>query len=297
MATLSRRQMIGAALSTGFGMTFGANLTKADDLQDGDFKQEVIRLLAEQRPDWTVDPTEDPTSIRIDHNLLSLSNIFRVVEHRPAADRQKAILDFFDSVLLAENRSAAATDISYADAKPRLYPQIIPNEFKDVIKDLVARPFFVDLSVGFALDNGVKYELIHERALKAWGVDPQSLERDAMANLDTLAASQTLEPKRRQQGAYAVCDTTDGYAAARILLPAFMKRLRTALEAPQICVAIPNRDFLLAWTPDFALRTRFAAQVEEDAASRDHPFTDALFMSDETGIRLMDAGELADHGR
>ena len=118
-----------------------------------------------------------------------------------------------------------------------------------------------------------------------------------MFNLERLAAGQAIEPKRKADGAYALCGTDDGYAAARILCPSFMARLRDTLGSPTICVGIPNRDFLVAWTPDFELRRRFATQVADDAAGRDDPFNDSLFVSSESGVRLMNPQELADHGR
>lgn len=76
-----------------------------------------------------------------------------------------------------------------------------------------------------------------------------------------------------------------------------MTRVREALKTPVVFAAIPNRDFLVTWTPDFSKRENFAGLVSRDLHEKPHPLTDALFVVSDQGVRLADAGELADHGR
>jgi uncharacterized protein YtpQ (UPF0354 family) len=98
-------------------------------------------------------------------------------------------------------------------------------------------------------------------------------------------------------GAFVAVSTTHGYDAARLLLPHFMRRVREALNASLIFAGIPNRDFLVAWTPDFAPRWGFATKIAQDFQSRPHPLTGALFASNDSGVRLADSAAMRDHGR
>jgi len=58
-----------------------------------------------------------------------------------------------------------------------------------------------------------------------------------------------------------------------------MRRVRQTLNTSLVFACIPNRDFLVAWTPDFAQRRAFATQIAQDFRARPHPLADALFAS------------------
>lgn len=51
--------------------------------------------------------------------------------------------------------------------------------------------------------------------------------------------------------------------AARLLLPAFRSHI-----ADFVYAGIPNRDFLLLWSRDFAVHARFVAQIKKGAQTR-----------------------------
>lgn len=71
-----------------------------------------------------------------------------------------------------------------------------------------------------------------------------------------------------------------------------MRRLRAAL-GDILIVGIPNRDFLVAWTPDFAGRAGFVAQISRDMQRRPHPRTDELFVATTDGVRPATRAETA----
>lgn len=270
----------------------------ADDLQDGGFRQQVIALLASRHPEWTVVPEADPAMMTIASTHISLNNIYLRVQGMPSERREEEIVSFAENSMHGSRAGAAADNIQYPAAQERLRPQIVPDEYKRAVQDLVCRQLFAGVSLAYALDDEKSYQFLRQPTLSGWHATQDEIEARAIANLETLSASLPLEAKRRlNQKAYAIVNTFDGYDAARLLLPNFMARLRATLEAPRVFVGIPNRDFLVAWTPDFRGRQGFALKLREDAVSRPHSLTDALFTSSEAGVALATPEEMRDHGR
>lgn len=131
-------------------------------------------------------------------------------------------------------------------------------------------------------------------------IDDRAIEfsEKCVRSASIFSASIPLEAKGRlNQKGYVIVDTHDGYDAVRLLLPNFMARLRTTLEVLRVFAGIPNRDFLVAWTPDFAARKGFALKLREDVLVRNHPLTDALFTSSDAGVALATPEEMRDHAR
>jgi uncharacterized protein YtpQ (UPF0354 family) len=270
----------------------------ADELQDGGFRSRVIALLARRHPDWTVVPEADPAMMTIASTHISLNNLYLRVRGMPSDQREEEIVSFVENSMQATRAGAAADNVPYPAAEGRLRLQIVPDEYKRAVQDLVCRPFFEGLSVDYALDDAKSYQLLRQPTLDGWHVGQDEIEARAIANLEAASVSVPLEAKRRlNQRAYAIVNTSDGYDAVRLLLPNFMARLRATLEAPRVFVGIPSRDFLVAWTPDFAGRKGFALKLREDAVIRNHPLTDMLFSSSEAGVALATPEEMSDHGR
>jgi len=245
-----------------------------------------------------VAPEADPAKIAIASTHISLNNIYLRVQGMPWDRREQEIVSFVENSMQATRPGAAAHNLSYPAAQERLRPQIVPDEYKAAARDLVCRPLFAGLSLAYAIDDEKAYQLLRQPTLDGWHVTQDEIETRAIANLETLSASIPLEAKRGlNQHGYIIVDTHDGYDAVRLLLPDFMARLRATLDVPRVFVGIPNRDFLVAWTPDFVGRKGFALKLREDVLIRDHPLTDALFTSSGSGVALATAEEMRDHAR
>lgn len=298
MAHYSRRKVLSTTCVGPLALILMRKSALADDLQEGGFKQQVVALLARHHPEWTIVPEADPATITIAKTHISLTNIYLRVRGWPLAEQEKEIVSFVENSMHATRAGAAADDVAYSAAEGRLRVQIVPDEYKRAAQDLVCRPFFAGLSVAYALDDAKSYQLLRQPTLNAWNMAQENIEPRAIANLEALSASLPLQAKRgSRQGAYVIVSTSDGYDAARLLLPSFMARLRAALQVPRVLAGIPNRDFLVAWTPDFSGRQGFAAKIREDSVNRNHPLTDALFASTEAGVALATPDEMRDHGR
>ncbi len=267
---------------------------QADPLADGSFAQHVIALLAAAHPDWTVVPGDDPLSLRIGSVSVSLRNIALQVQQLPADQRDPQIVAFIEHGLAPALDGTATFDT----VRPALRVQLEPLDYLQTVPTIVHTEFMAGLMSVYAVDQEYRYATVLQPQFDSWHLPRATVEQAAVANLQARADQLAVEPARHTGGGtYYTSNVADGYDAARLLLPGFMTRVRQALGTPTVFAAIPNRDFLVAWTPDFSKRTAFAALVTRDIHIQPHPLTDALFVVSEQGTRLADATELADHGR
>lgn len=74
------------------------------------------------------------------------------------------------------------------------------------------------------------------------------------------------------------CETKDGFAATRVLLPDLMATWAERLPGRMV-IGIPNRDFLIAFSDrDPQHVATLARQVRRDAKRREHPLTPELLV-------------------
>jgi uncharacterized protein YtpQ (UPF0354 family) len=292
---VSRRTIL-RLLSASAALALVSTRAVSDTLLEDTFKQTVIALLNRRYPEWQVDPGTNPQTIKIGSSEIYLDNIYRHVRDLPSAQRDDEIVAFMERALT--EREASTDKSEFASASNLIRPQIVPADYLEQAGDLVHRAFLAGLLVAYALDDKERYELIRQSNIDSWHVGQTDIEARAIANLESVSAGISLSPRSNPDGgAFIAVSTTDGYDAARLLLPQFMRHIREALNATLIFAGIPNRDFLVAWTPDFAPRRAFATKVAQDFQSRPHPLTDALFASTDTGVRLAGAAAMRDHGR
>lgn len=289
----SRRTLLAAA-----GGAWGAlrpAAARADDLADGRFAQHVARLVAAAHPGWRIEPGPDAQTLVVQGARLFLGNIHRHLQGLPPAGRDAATLSLVEAAL---RQPSVGPDTALEAVRERLRLQLVPAEYRAAVPGLVARDFPGGLLVAYAIDEPDRFTLVQQRQLDAWRIAPAELDRQALGNLEAASLGVALEVQPGARGGrYCIVATSDGYDAARILLPRFMARLREGLGTRSAFVGIPNRDFLVAWTADLSVRSRFAAQIRRDQTGRPHPRTDMLFVSTQDGVRAANAAELAEHGR
>ncbi len=89
-------------------------------------------------------------------------------------------------------------------------------------------------------------------------------------------------------GAYTrtliVCETDDGYAATRILLPELMEKWRRRIPG-RMLLGIPNRDFLIGFSERHPDVKALARQVRRDARQREYPLCPRLLIWEDGAVR------------
>lgn len=266
------------------------------------FRQEVATLLHRRRPTLKFSLPADPETIDVKAggNTLQvyLGNLQRQIGDDRGAPRERQILEFFDRVSAVAPADGGGRR-TWAQARANLRIQIVPIEYRQQATGLIVRDLTGKVVIAYAHDQGQRYALVTQDDLKSWGVGADAVHAAALAGLAAASTKLPVTAKRSadRRGAYATIATNDGYDAARLLVPSVRQKLRKALGSDRVIVAIPNRDFLVAWTPDFSERADFAAKAGEDSRSRSHPLTDELFVVDANGVRIATATERAEQRR
>lgn len=295
---IGRRRMLQAMLGLA-----AAGVTTAAASAAESFREEVATLLRRRRPalKFTL-PGDDPESVHVklgeDTMQVYLGNLQRQLGTARGADRESQILSFFDRVL-AVRPTDDEERRQWQDARAKLRLQVVPIEYRRQATELISRDLTAKVVIAYALDQGSRYSLVTTEDLKTWGVNADTVHEAALAGLEVASGALAIEAEKsaKGRGAYATILTEDGYDAARLLLPSIRQRLLKVLGSDLVIAGIPNRDFLVAWTPDFSARAGFAAKVSEDARSRSHPLTDELFVIGANGFRVATAAELVEQRR
>jgi hypothetical protein len=222
---------------------------------------------------------------------LSLDNLYKVIRQETRTGKEdEEIRRFLKSITEIRVGHGASAAIPWDDVKTRLRPQIFPSRFLKQTKNrIVSRslPFSKKLLEGFVIDSENTFQYVTSEHLASWKVDLDVVSKCAYENLDK--ASQNLKMEvteaggKDAKGKYITISIADGYAAARILLPEIRKRLQKDLGDPCF-VAIPNRDFLIGWSPDFTHKELFVEQVRKDFESRHHPLTPQVYELEESSL-------------
>ena len=284
-----RTMLVGAAT-----LTLRPVAGHTDTLDDGSFAQHVMALLAASHPDWVVTADDDPLSIKIGSVSVFLRNIYLHTRELPAEQRDVEIVTLIERGFSPPFDTTATFDA----VRSSLRIQIEPIDYLAKVPTIVHQDFMAGLMRVCAVDQACRYATLLQPQLDSWQRPREAVEQAAIANLEAQSDQVPVQWERHNgAGAYVTTNVGDGYDAARLLLPRFMKRVRDALGSSAVFAAIPNRDFLVAWTNDFSKRVAFAALVARDIHKQPHPLTDALFVVSESDLRLATAAELADHGR
>ena len=295
---LHRRQVISGLMAAplAFGC-IGARVAFAEPLQDGTFRSDVIALLLRERSQLKPELHTDPGVIKIGSNEIGLANLYRHVRSLPPASRDQEILKFIDGILAPASHPHA----NFADVRERLRVQLVPAEYLTLNEKtktpIVHRPLAQDVIIAYAIDEPNRYALVLEDELAKWEVTANKLHDQAVANLEATAKDIKVEVKATGPNKrFAAFANQDDYNAARCLCPVFMGRVHAAL-GPTLFLGIPNRDFLIAWPPEFHRKDGFAAQIAKDFNSENHPLSPDLLVSETGKLRPATKAEMASHGR
>jgi len=146
----------------------------------------------------------------------------------------------------------------------------------------VVRPFVAGLLVTYVFDFPNHRVYVNEEILAQIMASPETtfdgVHAYALENLRQRTTSQDYQTHGLGDHTMIVCETHDGYAASRILLPDLMAEWARRIPG-RMLIGIPNRDFLIAFSGrDPAHVAAIARQVRRDAARRDRPLCPDLLV-------------------
>lgn len=275
------------------------------------FSQHVLQIASQEFPNLNLKKTEQPLQCTwINGNHLSLDNLYKTIRQDTEPGKEDdEIRRFLKSITELSSDAAAKNALPWDDAKSKLRPQIVPSTkvenastrsvpaqnsvtsqifgAKPTKKKVIVHrplPFSNKLFEGFVIDSENTFQYLYQENLQKWNVNLDVVSKCAYENLSKNSQNLKLElHDEGSKGKYITISVTDGYAAARILLPEIRKRLQKDL-GDRCFVGIPNRDYLIAWSSDAPHQERFAEQVRKSYRSRHHPLTPQVYQLDDNSL-------------
>ncbi len=247
------------------------------------FADRVLALVRELYPDRNARLAAGGDHIRVGEAQFGLANLaakFRLGDGSEARLRELVREHF--AVLFADQTGELTGRLSWGEAKPILLPQLMPAAFRQQ-GPLIHRPFVPGVLIGFVIDAERGYRYARDDELDAWGITIDQALTCALANL----ATKSLELKVHavlERDRFLALQSSDGYDAARILLPRWQALAGEHLGFP-FRFGVPNRDFLICWSADTRAGTQaaFRAKLAEDFQRQPYPLSGGAFAMDETG--------------
>ena len=249
------------------------------------FSQYVLDIAEKEYPDLKLSATNSPFLLQWKgEGQISLDNLYKQVRNNKGQPGMRDSVVRFLNVLT--NVPPPEEELkTWEEARTRVRPQIFPRDYlkeAELKQKMVFKPlaFSNELMEGYVIDSENAFRYLLKSDLSRWKVSLETVKKAAYDNLGTATASTKLASKLatgdEARGKYLVIAVNDGYAAARLLLPAVRNQIETELGKP-CYVAIPNRDCLIAWSYDCNQEKQFENQVIRKFHFQDHPLSPEVY--------------------
>ena len=243
-----------------------------------EFTRRVVAALAQRYPEEKFESFPDQGLVVTPNLQLGLQNLFtewQISLGQFNADGLTArVLQHFEQAfVMARDQRLLTPD--WSESRPRLRLQLANLQIPQFAK-MVTFPFSRQVCSAIVIDAPQGYAYVSKLNLEAWGQSSVDLLEIAQQNLEAATQSTKLmQLPVPDGGKLIIVQESDGYAAARVLLPAFREFLIENL-APRdgfVWVGVPNRDFLIAWSDQVSASTRqgIVQQIAIDARQQHHP--------------------------
>lgn len=251
------------------------------------FIQQVLQYVAEKFPLVKVSRGETPFSLKIDDQIASLENIYRMTLLRPEHSRQH--IERWIVELLRAGEGTPDRTGKLDDVRDRILPMVLPGQPSDQANEGVSQVLVDGLQIAYAIDGDRTISYITRQQFESWNIPLDELHEIALNNL--IAKSEAIEAQAAHDGTGQInlilFQTLDGYDASRLLLPTLHTKLRQYLGSPFVA-GIPNRDILLCFRNDAETVGRLSKQIAEDFKSMPHQVTDKLVLVTADGLARHD---------
>jgi len=234
-----------------------------------------------------------------DERAVYLYNLYDQCKQSP--DRCRDIMDNF-FVGLQDARQAltgqSVDEKAFQDILHSIFPMIKNQEWLEQLGkaapevpvskiNMAHTPWIDPLVIMYVIDYERSMSFIPMEWLESWGVSIEQLHQAAIENLDRERGECQMAHGADDQGNvhFVIFVSGDSYDATRILLSDFHEKLAPWL-GESFLVAVPNRDFLIAFRPDDPNLLEFVKErVRHDHANQPYPLTERFFLCTPEGIQ------------
>ncbi|GAB4579580.1 MAG: DUF1444 family protein [Anaerolineales bacterium] len=196
--------------------------------------------------------------------------------------------DFTHAHLRALKQAAeSARPLTETEASRAFLPMLqTPRWLRDAGKKAlppIYRPFTAEVIVTYVFDYPSYRAYVNAQMLAPLFQGEQTnldaLHAYALENLRQRTSHSDYEIHGVGDQKLIVCHKKDGFAATRLLLPDLMEKWAKQFPGDQMLIGIPNRDFLIAFSPvDPRHVQAITQQIRRDARWREHGLTPKVFM-------------------
>lgn len=248
-----------------------------------EFVELVLRHVPEKFPLVKLTAGDNQFSMRINGNIVSLENIYRVAVLQPAEMNHH--IERWVVELLRASEGTPDRNGSFEELRERIFPMIVADSNGAPPRHTVTESLVDGLLVAYAIDSDRTITYIPEAQFETWDVNRDTLHEVALENLVTRSQAMTAHAAQDDDGQINLIlfQTGDGYDASRILLPTLHDRLREHLGSP-FAAAIPTRDILLCFRNDDETIARLRTQIADDYRRMPHQVTDRLILVTPDGL-------------
>lgn len=241
-----------------------------------EFTTRVQGILEKQFPDQQFVANPEDGVIVSDSMRFGLANFMAEIQGAALSDEQfedRITQHFRHAFAMAQYDVLVTPD--WERAKPRLRLQLANLQIPE-FNQTITFPFSNEVCSAVVIDAPHGYAYVHKQYAESWGQTTVDLIEIARENLGEAVKNTNLMQVPAPGGSgLIIVQETDGYAAARILLPEFREFLieKLAPRAGFVWVGVPNRDFLIAWPDSVApeIQASIRQQLAVDSKQQHHP--------------------------
>jgi len=196
-----------------------------------EFRNREIEIAARVFPKIEFEPDpEEPDVLIAGPSRLGLQNLRAKYELGEVTDEEFATMveDHLGPIL--RTKTPSLEELSLEDLRVQLRPQVMPADYVMAAPiPIVSFPFATGIAIGIVADFPQTYAYVRQADLTRWGVSAQELYEIALANLEAISEDIAIHLSKNDADTFLAIDKSDGYDAARILIPGLQDFLASHL--------------------------------------------------------------------
>jgi hypothetical protein len=272
------RQVAGLALVLATLVLVSA-CARPDARTIGEFRRQVLVILASQFPDRRFVAADDPHIILLGNAKIGLDNLYKKYRLTDGSDLalRDLVREHFSTGLAFLDAANAKAAMDWPSARPRLRPQLFPIEWVRRLS-LAHRPFARAAVLGLAVDFEKSMQYVRVDDLARWHVTLDEASATAFANLELASKGVRPESDEHDGERFLVVGTGDSYDAVRVLLPSLREAVAKTLGTPFLA-AVPTRGRLLLWSASSSprLQEHMRTVVRQGFMNDPYPLSRSIF--------------------
>src|SRR5665213_641311 len=144
------------------------------------FVEQVLKLVPGKFPLVKLSRGDEPFSMRVNGNIVSLENIYRMAVLQP--DEMRRHVERWIVELLRAAEGTPDRTGTFEELKERIFPMLLPEDAGEAHIDTVTQPLIDGLRIAYAIDSDRTIAYIPQAQFKEWNISTDDLHAVALDN-------------------------------------------------------------------------------------------------------------------